>query len=145
MALFGYNMRAADNKHCRHCAEPMPEYTLLCPNCILTKNPIDILEDMQQIVETANITDIKTFDKIKFRECEATFWTLHAVATASFGREEKVIEAVIILENMLYDIIDQREINARKNRRCIVKFVLLFFLSILLALVLLSIIGIITL
>lgn len=115
MAYIEQDMRAEDGVHCRVCNEPMPPYTRLCPDCIVARNPLDILEDMRSMVAMSAETAAK-MSRREFEEWRATFWTLHGAAATSFAREQMVVESIDILEKMLYDIVDERESVLRHQR-----------------------------
>ncbi len=136
MAFIEQDMRAADGLHCSKCNEPMPMWSWLCPNCILAENPIDILDDMKRLI--VEVEEPATISDEAFRAVESTFWTLHAVASASFSREESVVEGLMVLEDMLYAIVDERE------QLRLVKMKRRLLISLAVALVVSAIVGIAT-
>ncbi|MFI3328290.1 MAG: hypothetical protein SNH79_01185 [Rikenellaceae bacterium] len=139
MAFIEKNMRAEDGVHCALCSEPMPKHTWLCPNCIITENPLDLIDDMKSlIVEVGDSESHAQISAERFNEVEATFWTLHGALTASFGREERAVEAMELLENVMYDTVDHREAAKREQKRKRLQISLAIVISIIFGLALMA-------
>lgn len=131
---------------CRHCGEEIPHLSRICPTCLYNdsfsadilevETPLHMLHTMRSMLDeylAAGLPKIWHTDKYEdsTHEAIATFEAVRDVVLLSFGKKSEVMEAVSIMEDILYARIDQRRKRFRRNQiiRKILATILIFSLS----------------
>ncbi|MFI3248345.1 MAG: zinc ribbon domain-containing protein [Rikenellaceae bacterium] len=109
---------------CKECGEPIPPFSRVCPYCLVNdsfsvdiqefETPVEMLSIMKSSLEeylsapSSSIWD-KGSDTQKSREALATFECVRDVVMLSFGKNSDVSDAVVVMEDLLYERVEQRK------------------------------------
>ncbi len=107
--------------NCNVCGEPMPPHSRLCPHCLLNdsysvdikefETPVEMLSIMRNMVDEYLESDAPTN-----QEAVATFEAVRDVVMITFGKNRDVVEAVGVMEDLLYEHVELRR-QSQINRR----------------------------
>lgn len=130
---------------CKICSEEIPEYSRVCPACLFNhsynseflevETPMMMLELMRSLLDEYLSCEKPTLksaicedESVKFREIFVTFECVRDVTMLSFGKNSDVVDAVIVMEDLLYDCVEQRKKGVEYFRRLTFAVVILIIL-----------------
>lgn len=132
---------------CRICGDEIPEYSRVCPSCLYNdaynietrevETPMRMLLIMRGLLDEYLSYEDPTlrnaiFEKEyeKFREIFVTFECVRDVVMLSFGKTSDVVDAVITMEDLIYERVEQRKRCVKRLQRITFAIVILLILFI---------------
>ncbi len=119
---------------CRICGGEIPDHSRVCPSCLYNdaynieirevETPMRMLLIMRGLLDEYLSYEDPTlrnaiFEKEyeKFREIFVTFECVRDVVMLSFGKKSDVVDAVITMEDLIYERVEQRKRCVKRFRR----------------------------
>ncbi len=132
---------------CRICGDEIPEYSRVCPSCLYNdaynietrevETPVRMLLIMRGLLDEYLSYEDPTLQSAifenepeKFCQIYVTFECVRDVVMLSFGKNRDVVDAVIAMEDLLYERVEQRKRCVKRLRHITFAIATLFLLSV---------------
>ncbi len=124
---------------CEICGEPMPLHSRICPNCLLNnsylaefqgfESPVEMLSIMRSLVdEYLSLASPRIWsNNIESQKIVATFECVRDVVMLAFGKNSDVVDAIAVMEDLLYERIERHRQHQRRCRCVIIGLIILIF------------------
>lgn len=114
---------------CGECDEQIPPLSRVCPYCLVDdtfssdiqefETPIHMLNTMRGCMDeylASSLPTLLTLDTNLDREAVATFECVRDVVMLTFGKKRDVVDAVSVMEDLLYERMEYRRRLYRRKR-----------------------------